>query len=175
MGPYGDERELMAEESPTTEPTPTDLRGLAAEVELLMEHAQALGARLRASDDDAVRALGGAVGEDLEHLREYRAALEKATDRLVRLRSARDPKLCGMPRGVCPDHGATLRTRHGQSRCQIGTCGREWSYDRAGAPCTEPVCSIVVDITGAERPMCIGHVMDVSERVIGATVKPLPD
>lgn len=89
---------------------------------------------------------------------------------------AADPGLCGVPWGVCPDHGNTLRSSGGESWCKTPGCGRRWSYDRLGVPCTDPVAAIVTDAAGETRRWCLGHTRDAERALIGAAVQYLhPD
>jgi hypothetical protein len=85
-------------------------------------------------------------------------------------------QLCGVPWGVCPDHGNTLSSSAGKTRCRTTGCGRTWEYDRGREPCAEVVHAVVVDANGTRRAMCKGHVLDAHEhgRLIGCTIEPLP-
>lgn len=81
---------------------------------------------------------------------------------------------CPMPWGVCPEHGATLRSTAGRSWCTAPGCLCRWFHDRLGEPCAEPVTHHVVDADGDRLDLCDGHAIDARARIVGATVIPLP-
>jgi hypothetical protein len=60
------------------------------------------------------------------------------------------PGSCTIGWGICPDHGATLVTRAGRSRCRV--CGHEWDYDRENGYCREPAVFLF-----AVAPVCRAH------------------
>ncbi|WP_188192130.1 hypothetical protein [Nonomuraea sp. SYSU D8015] len=141
--------------------TPAHLRALA-------NRAEALTAEVRALCDST------SIGSP-EH--DALAAARHAADWLARgaedlLRSAQDltavqPQPCGMPWGVCPEHGNTLSSRAGVSTCRV--CRRDWAYDRLGQPCREPVTWKVIDRSGVETRMCDGHVLGARAAAAGST------
>ncbi len=157
----------------TTEPTPADVRALIAQAEALDKACKELAGRFSSTSDEQVRAQGFAVTEAASWLTNVTEDLERVAGKLTRIRSARDPRLCGIPWGACPDHGNTLRSSGGKTWCQDLTCGRTWDYDRLGVPCGEPVTSVVTDMEGTEFTTCAGHTLDAGKRLIGATIRPL--
>jgi hypothetical protein len=80
---------------------------------------------------------------------------------------------CGLPWGVCPEHGNTLSSRGGISTCRV--CSRTWNHDRLGLPCPEPVTWKVIDQAGTETRMCDGHVLGARAAAGGATFVRLLD
>lgn len=78
---------------------------------------------------------------------------------------------CGADWGVCPDHGNTLASSGGTTRCKV--CGRTWSYDRVQRPCEEPAAFELRDADGGVGLLCAGHALDARDRVTGGTVTPL--
>ncbi|NUW32032.1 hypothetical protein HTZ77_11405 [Nonomuraea sp. SMC257] len=147
-----------------TEITPARLRDLAG-------RAQALAAE--------VRALAGSPALDSlerEHLRAALHAadwldrggedLRRAAGDLARLRSVPEPA-CGVPWGVCPEHGNTLSSSGGVTTCRV--CRRRWDHDRLGRPCQEPVTWKVTDRAGTVTKLCDGHVLAARAAVEGAT------
>lgn len=79
---------------------------------------------------------------------------------------------CGIPWGICPEHGQTLRASGAQSWCMV--CGRRWDFDRLGQRCSEPVCARVLDALGAELEVCRGHALAADARLVGCTITLLP-
>jgi hypothetical protein len=59
---------------------------------------------------------------------------------------------CALNWGVCPDHGRTLTTRDGRSRCTV--CGTTWDHNREDQPCREPAVS-----RHGSTPICAGHAL----------------
>ncbi|MEU4725774.1 hypothetical protein AB0G06_39750 [Nonomuraea dietziae] len=78
-----------------------------------------------------------------------------------------------MPWGVCPEHGNTLTSTSGTTRCNAGGCGRTWGYNRDNAPCAEPATHRLVDAEGTEALICDGHAIDARNRLIGGRIEPL--
>ncbi len=155
-----------------SEPTPIEVRELAARAAALADDLAALFARADAGSPVrlALTMLDHAASEISGHAREIGAA---ATD-LARIRVVdRDPVACGIPWGVCPEHANTLRSSGGRSWCTANGCGREWGYDRLTIPCAEPVAVEVTDATGAMHRMCAAHGRDAAARLDSAVVTPL--
>ncbi|MFF6903536.1 hypothetical protein [Streptomyces hydrogenans] len=80
---------------------------------------------------------------------------------------------CGVPWGVCPDHGNTLRTSGGITQCRDLACLNIWDYDRLDRVCGDPVTHTVTDAAGTSFRACRAHAMDADERLVGGTVTPL--
>ncbi|GAA2701403.1 hypothetical protein [Nonomuraea recticatena] len=151
-----------------TEITPARLRDLAG-------RAEALAAEVRALLDEA--ATGTPEREQLfvaMHASDWltRAAedLQQAAGKLARLRSLPDDA-CGVPWGVCPEHGATLSSSGNVAIC--GECGRTWTYDRLGSPCPEPVRWKMTDKAGTELAICDGHALAARQQVEDVTLTSL--
>lgn len=156
---------------PDTEPTPAELRETAAAAEALAERIDDLVTRLRAASPD--EAVHGAytLSNGASQARQTAHDLHRAASTMARTRTARGDDMCGIPWGVCPEHGNTLTSSGGQTWCRSGRCGRRWAYDRVGTPCTEPVSHEVIDQHGAAFRACNGHALDAEQRLDGATVK----
>jgi hypothetical protein len=141
--------------------TPEQLRALATRAEALTAEVWALcggSADGSPAPDPLVEARQAAgwlarAAEDLQ-----RAAAE-----LARLQV----RPCGLPWGVCQEHGNTLSSRAGVSECRV--CRRTWSYDRLGRPCEEPATWKVIDLAGTVTRMCDGHVLGARAAAQGAT------
>ncbi len=84
-----------------------------------------------------------------------------------------DGTLCGVTWGVCPDHGATLRTDARGTGCGFPGCPRTWDYDRFAAPCEDPATHQVRDAAGGVMPLCGGHAIAVGKALEGAVITPL--
>ncbi|MFJ9810705.1 hypothetical protein ACIRTB_21005 [Streptomyces sp. NPDC101158] len=154
------------------DPTPAELRALAADVEGLEQRILDVRARLRANEE--TRDTAFRLDDAAENVRRGREALELTVGDLIRTRTARDPKLCGVPWGVCPEHGNTLRGSGGRTWCTDPACSRSWGYDKLGTACGEPVTHTVTDAAGASFLACRGHAMDAEKRLEGGTVTALP-
>jgi hypothetical protein len=141
--------------------TPAHLSALASRAEALTAEVRALcdSAPIGSPERDPLVAAGQAANwlargaEDLE-----RAAMD-----LARLQA----QPCGLPWGICPEHGNTLSTTAGVSECRV--CRRTWNHDRRGRPCQEPVTWKVIDRAGTETRMCDGHVLGARAAAAGAT------
>jgi hypothetical protein len=155
---------------PTT-PTPADLRELAGRADQLAADIGAVRDRMRASGDDATARAAWPLDEIGADVAAAAAGLGEAADGLARVRVAADPAICGIPWGVCPEHGNTLASSGGQTCCR--TCQRRWSFNRQHGPCTEPISHRVVDAQGTESLMCQGHAQDASDTLVGSTVMTL--
>ncbi|MBI3686071.1 MAG: hypothetical protein HY241_01815 [Actinobacteria bacterium] len=60
------------------------------------------------------------------------------------------PGACSLGWGVCPEHGATLVTSRGRSRCRV--CDASWDYDRENQHCREPATFLL-----HTAPVCRAH------------------
>jgi hypothetical protein len=151
------------------EPTPADLRALVADAAALQERIRDVEERLRASEETRQNTfrLDHAAGQ----LDQISRALHETASELARIRAVRDGSVCTVPWGVCPEHGNTLTSSGGRTRCT--RCIRVWNYDRLGVPCGEPLTHQVTDAAGSSFRSCQGHAMDATERLTGATVTPL--
>lgn len=153
------------------EPTPADIRALIAEADALQERIRNAEQRLAGSEETRHSAfrLSDADGR----LTDVSQALEETASELARVRAVRDGSVCAVPWGVCPEHGNTLTSSGGRTRCTQLACGRSWDYDRLGVPCGEPLTHKVTDAAGGSFLACKAHAMDATERLIGGTVTPL--
>lgn len=143
--------------------TPEHLTVLASRAEALTAEVLALCDSVPDAESlAAARQAAGSLTRGAEDLR--RAAAE-----LARLQV----QPCGLPWGVCPEHGNTLSSTGGVSTCRV--CERTWSHDRLGRPCTEPVSWKVIDRAGTETRMCDGHVLGARAAAGGATFVRLLD
>ncbi|MFG1704140.1 hypothetical protein ACFLIM_13200 [Nonomuraea sp. M3C6] len=141
--------------------TPAHLRALAS-------RAEALTTEVRALCDSAPNG-----SPERDHLAVARQAadwlargaedLQRAATDLARLQA----QPCGLPWGVCPEHGNTLSSSAGVSECRV--CHRTWNHDRLGRPCREPVTWKVIDRARTETRMCDGHVLGARAAAEGAT------
>lgn len=153
-----------------TEPTPAELRTLAADTAALADRIRTVNDRMGASDDEEVRHVRYQLDHAGSTVREAAKAIEETAGDLARVRTARDPALCGVPWGVCPEHGNTLTSTDGTTYCRSARCGRTWTYDRVTLPCTEPISHRGVDQKGTEFLVCNGHALDAEKRLEGATI-----
>lgn len=153
------------------EPTPADIRALIADATALQERMRDIERRLSGSEETrhAVFRLDDAAGQ----ITRVNEALENTAGELARVRAVRDGSVCAVPWGVCPEHGNTLSSSGGKTRCSQPSCGRSWNYDRLGVPCGEPLTHKVTDAAGGSFLACKAHAMDATERLIGGTVTPL--
>ncbi|MEO3800094.1 hypothetical protein [Nonomuraea sp. B1E8] len=139
--------------------TPARLRDLASRAEALTAEVLALCDRAAQPEPEPVttaRQAASRLARGAEDL--HRAAAD-----LARLQV----QPCGLPWGVCPEHGNTLSSRAGVTTCRV--CGHAWDHDRLGRPCEEPVTWKVVDRAGTETRMCDGHVFGARAAAAGAT------
>lgn len=81
--------------------------------------------------------------------------------------------LCGADWGICPDHGNTLTSSGGTTRCKTPGCGLTWEYDRVNHHCNEPARWTVRDAEGGSGLMCPAHALDARTRITGATMTAL--
>jgi hypothetical protein len=136
------------------EPTPAEVRTLAASADMLAAEIDLIRAKF-ARSSDPIRLTGFRLDSIGGELRRASQELGNTASDLVRSRNARDPNLCHAEWGVCPEHGNTLTSTGSRSRCTV--CGRGWDYDRAGLPCGEPLTHTVTDPQGGRIRMCTGH------------------
>lgn len=80
---------------------------------------------------------------------------------------------CRADWGLCPDHGNTLTSTGGHTRCRRAGCRRSWDHDRGSLPCTEPAAYRVRDTAGDETLLCKGHADDARHRLAGARLTPI--
>ena len=164
---------MTSENDPTVEVTPADLRTLAGQAETLAQQTRAacIGLRNQSDTKQATFRMDDLAGQLEQAAEELRAT---ASD-VARARTARDDRLCGLPSGACPDHGATLASSGGRSWCTQPGCGRQWDYDRLGTPCQEPVSHQITDPTGTTFTACAAHAADAKRNLTGATITPTID
>lgn len=67
---------------------------------------------------------------------------------------------CGVPWGICPDHGRSLKTSARTSWCTTFACPQAWDYDRLSLPCPEPVWAELTFVEGETRRFCEAHARD---------------
>ncbi|MEV4162140.1 pentapeptide repeat-containing protein [Nonomuraea dietziae] len=95
-----------------------------------------------------------------------------AASDLARL-AARPEGSCTMPWSVCPEHGNTLISTGGISRCRAPECGRTWGYGRDATPCAELATHRLVDVEGNQALVCDGHALAARSELTGARLEPL--
>ncbi|MDT8915154.1 hypothetical protein [Amycolatopsis sp. PS_44_ISF1] len=156
-------------EPKTPEPLPAELRALAADAETLALRTAEMAARLKAADDGQLNRLARPMVRATDELDGYTEEVSRTAEYLARVRVARDPNLCDVPWGICPEHGTTLRADADRTRCTAPGCGREWDYDRLHSPCTEPATVTVTDEDGESGVLCVTHAQDATRRLVGCT------
>jgi hypothetical protein len=162
---------VLPADGPLSAPTPTELRELAARARALGADIADAHARLQTAPHEPTRRVGFRLDEAAGAARGTVAEdLDATADDLVRIRG-RGP--CPADWGVCPVHGATLRSTGGRCWCDATGCDRSWDYDRLGMPCTEPITHDVRHPDGSS-PMCTGHADVARRQLAGAVVTPLP-
>ncbi|TDD12888.1 hypothetical protein [Nonomuraea diastatica] len=121
---------------------------------------------LRAFPGHRAGAATAAVPED--------ASPSAATDgALAGLRATTVPlpvHACGIARGVCPEHGATLALEADLTRCQ--ECDATWPGDRLNRPCPEPITRTEEARYLRRTGMCAGHAVALAA-VYGIETEPL--
>lgn len=147
--------------------TPEELRQLAAAAEDLAWQITVARVSLNADVDEYRRRAGFRLEEAAGVGRRVAAELRRTADDLARL-DAIPADACRLPFLVCPEHGNTLRSTGGESRCS--RCGRRWPYS-FDEPCPEVVTHTATDIEGTSFGVCDGHAVDVRARMVGATVR----
>lgn len=118
-------------------------------------------------------AAGGALAQldsAARRLAAAREALVRDIQAVTDRRLATDVTRCSAQWGVCPEHGNTLSSSGGRSRCRRPGCGRTWPASRASQHCDEPAAVIVADQAGGQLRRCAGHWADARARLVGATV-----
>ncbi|MGW1807194.1 hypothetical protein [Streptomyces sp. NPDC002078] len=153
------------------EPTPAELRALMAEATALQGRITDIQERLRASEE--TRHTTFRLDDAAGRVAQAAEALGETASDLARTRVARDPKLCDVPWGVCPEHGNTLRGTGGRTWCTDPTCTRSWDYDRLGNACGEPATHTITDAEGETIRACDGHAKDAANRLDGAVITAL--
>ncbi|HEY3006045.1 MAG TPA: hypothetical protein VGJ44_27100 [Kribbellaceae bacterium] len=152
-----------------TSPTPAQLRDLVAAAVELADRIDATLAALRADSDEHRRRAGFRLDEASSSVRQAAGELEKTAGDLARI-AAVPADACGLPWGVCPEHGNTLTSSGGRTQCTAPGCGRTWGYDRLAGPCPEPITHHVVDAHGDSFDCCTGHAIGARAQLVGATI-----
>ncbi|MEU4549992.1 hypothetical protein [Nonomuraea dietziae] len=147
------------------------MRELAARADQLAAAITALHEELR-QGEDAVSRTGFRLDDAAGWARRISGDLQETASDLARI-AARPADSCAVPWGVCPEHGNTLTSTSGTTRCNAGGCGRTWGYNRDNAPCAEPATHRLVDAEGTEALICDGHAIDARNRLIGGRIEPL--
>lgn len=117
---------------------PAELRAPAADAEALAARTAEVAARLQAAPDDHLQRLAQPIAKATHDLSDYTDEVSRTAEDLARVRVARDPGLCDIPWGVCPDHGVTLHSSGGRAWCTDpaaparGTTTRLHTLCRAG-------------------------------------------
>lgn len=137
--------------------TVADVRALAAEFEQLAERVTEVNTRLRADPEEARRQVRFRLDDVAGNSSRCANELLKTASDLARI-AAVPASACPAQWGVCPDHGDTLTSSGGVSRCRTLGCSRTWNYDRAGLPCAEPA-TVPVTIAGETKNFCVGHAL----------------
>lgn len=150
--------------------TPARLRELAAEAEALAAKIRVMHRQQRAAADEPTRRAGFRLEEAAGLAAHAGRELAETAEDLARVRGRSG---CGADWGVCPEHGATLRSSGGRSWCPTPGCGREWGYDRMGLPCTEHAAFTVADSGGKAMALCAGHARHARDVLVGAVITPL--
>ncbi|KZB88364.1 hypothetical protein AVL48_20685 [Amycolatopsis regifaucium] len=104
-------------------------------------------------------------------LADYIGEIARTAEYLTRVRVSRDPHLCDVPWGICPDHGVTLRSLEDRAWCTATGCGNTWTYDRLHTPCTEPAAAIATDRDGVTGSLCSAHASDAAQRLDGCSIE----
>jgi hypothetical protein len=147
------------------------LREIAARAEALAREIDALREQLRQAPDEPIQRSGFRLPDAAGYARQIAGDLAESAEDLARVRAR---STCGADWGVCPEHGATLRSTGGKSWCQTPGCGREWGYDRLGLPCAEPAAWTVADTVGNTTLLCEAHTTDARRTLTGAVITPAP-
>jgi hypothetical protein len=144
-------------------PTPAELRELMSEVHAVQRRVQDTYLRLWSAPEtrDVAYQLEDAAGD----IRRAWEALERIAGSSARVHVVPGTEsLCGVPWGVCPDHGNTLRSSGDNSWCTAADCLRKWGHDKLGTTCGEPVAHKVTDAGGKSFLACRAHAMDAEKR-----------
>jgi hypothetical protein len=138
-------------------PTPGQVRELAARAEELAASIDTLAGQL--SQADPAGRAGYRLPDAAGLVRQAAYELVETAADLVR--SAHRPfTFCSMSWGACPEHGSTLVTTGGITRCAARGCSRTWDYGREFAPCAEFATHRLIDAEGGEVLVCTGHAVD---------------
>ncbi|MEU0359998.1 hypothetical protein [Streptomyces cyaneofuscatus] len=91
--------------------------------------------------------------------------------------TAADPSRCTVPWGVCPEHGATLKSRASgtggfDSWCMDPVCFNVWTYDRLDAACPEPATHTIQADNGDRYVVCDGHALTARTQITDGQVLP---
>lgn len=168
--------ELIAERQAAT--VGTGPAELAERVRLLARAADTLGASIRDALAE-LRAAGEPVSLASFQLTDAPGSAASLRRQLLATAgdldylAARPADACEAVWGCCPEHGATLVSSGGETRCQVTGCGRRWAYDRIGLPCGEPAVRQVTLRGDKSLRLCKGHGRDADERLEGAVLEPL--
>jgi hypothetical protein len=156
--------------------SPSDLaaRELAARAEALAAAITTLHQDVRAAHDGSAHRAVFRCDDAITYAREAAEGLCDTAADLDRIAAAALPGICPVLWDVCPEHGNTLISSVGRAWCRDAHCGRTWSYDRIGLPCTEPARWTVTDQNGDTGVMCDGHALDDAKRLDDARAAPLP-
>ncbi|TXS09917.1 hypothetical protein EAO71_36975 [Streptomyces sp. ms191] len=153
-------------------PTAAELRELMGDVHALQGRVQDAYGRLFAAAEThhVAYQLEDAAGD----IRGVWEALERLAGSYARVYVVPGTEsLCGVPWGVCPDHGNTLRKRGDRCRCTVAGCSRRWSADRLGNTCGEPVTHQITDERGKSFLACRAHARDAERHLGDGTAQPL--
>ncbi|WP_043619087.1 hypothetical protein [Nonomuraea candida] len=151
--------------------TPEQLRALATRAEALTAEVWTLCGNVQTGPaEPGADASAPAAPDPLVSARQAAGLLARAAEEL-QLAAADLARLqvrpCGLPWGVCPEHGNTLSSQAGVSTCRV--CGRTWDHDRLRRPCHEPATWKVIDRAGTVTRMCDGHVLGARAAAGNAT------
>lgn len=161
----------MHEDDEDYEPTPSDVRALMAQACDLHRLTRRAASALSRSPEHHV--LSHQLDEVIDHLQRAAWLLDDTAGTLARARLARSANRCGIPWGVCPEHGGTLMVSSGQTLCMHPRCSRVWAYDRMASVCGDPVTHRVADARGNCFLACGGHALEAERRLSGGSVTQL--
>lgn len=120
---------------------------------------RAAAGRALAALDSATRWLAGA-----------REALVRDIQAETDRRLAADETRCSAHWGACPEHGNTLSSSGGRSRCRRAGCGRTWPGSPGHSALRRAGRGDRGDQAGGQLRLCAGHWIDARERRVGARV-----
>lgn len=147
---------------------PADLLTMAARAMELADDVRAAQDRLRAAPDEPTRRSGFRLDDAAGELRRVHDELRATAEDIKRVENR---GTCPADWGVCPDHGATLRSSGRTSWCGMPGC-RTWDYDRLGSPCSEEATHVVMGPEDTEPGrLCIGHAREAAT-IPGFRVEP---
>ncbi|MFC8209065.1 MULTISPECIES: hypothetical protein [Streptomyces] len=86
--------------------------------------------------------------------------------------TAADSSRCTVPWGVCPEHGATLKSSGGRAWCMDLACLNAWPYDRLDAACTESATHTLQADDGDRYVVCDGHALTARTQITDGQVLP---